>query len=126
MGVASAVLSIFYTPVRLAVGIAGAALGGAEGFLTGGNLRTARSMWGPTVEGDYFIRPDYLDGTKHYEFSNVKPIAHEHSSLHGRYPTVREYETETVATVPPESVSGTASGDMAPIESALEDAGDDR
>ena len=109
-GVASAVLSIFYTPVRLTVGIAGAALGGVEGFLTGGNVRTARSMWGPTVEGDYFIRPDHLDGTEHFEFSNVRPIAHERSSLHGRYPTVREYETEIVPAAPSESVSGATWG----------------
>jgi hypothetical protein len=126
MGVASAVLSIFYTPVRLTVGIAGAALGGVEGFLTGGNVRTARSMWGPTVEGDYFIRPDHLDGTEHFEFSNVRPIAHERSSLHGRYPTVREYETEIVPAAPSESVSGATWGDMAPIESALEADDDDR
>ena len=90
MGVASTVLSIFYTPVRLAVGVVGAGLGGVEGWLTGGDIRTARSMWRPTVEGDYFIRPDHLDRTERYEFGNVRPVVRERYTLRGRQPVVLE------------------------------------
>ncbi len=102
MGVASTILSVFYTPVRLTVGIVGAGLGGVEGWLTGGDLRTARSMWRPTVEGDYFIRPDHLDRTERYEFSNVRPVARERYTLHGReaYAVEREARQEVVADTP--------------------------
>jgi hypothetical protein len=124
MGVASTILSVFYTPVRLTVGVVGAGLGGVEGLLTGGNLRTARSMWRPTVEGDYFIRPDHLDRTEHYEFGNFRPIAQERYTLHGREVVVRE--EEAVAAVPLESGSRSVDAEVAPIEPELEDAGDDR
>jgi hypothetical protein len=120
MGVAATVLSIFYTPVRLTVGIVGAGLGGVEGWLTGGDLRTARSMWRPTVEGDYFIRPDHFDRTEHYEFSNVQPVVRERYTIRGREPMVVEEHEEAVAAAPLDR-------DMAPVEPELEDdSGDDR
>ena len=122
MGVASTILSVFYTPVRLVVGVAGAAVGGAEGWLTGGDLRTARSMWRPTVEGDYFIRPDHLDHTERYEFSNVKPVVNERYTVRGRQPMNME---ETAAVAPSEVEVG--SGNVAePVEPELEDDADDR
>lgn len=125
MGVASTILSIFYTPVRLTVGIVGAGLGGVEGWLTGGDLRTARSMWRPTVEGDYFIRPDHLDRTERYEFGNVRPVVRERYTLHrGRQAVV--HEEETVAVEPVEVVVAPADPGMAPVEPELEDAADDR
>jgi hypothetical protein len=124
MGVASTVLSIFYTPVRLTVGVAGAALGGVEGFLTGGDLRTARSMWRPTVEGDYFIRPDHLDRTERYEFGNVRPVVRERYTLRGRQAVL--HEEETIAVEPSEVAVAPVTSDMAPVEPELEDAGDDR
>ena len=120
MGVASTVLSLFYTPVRLVVGIVGAGLGGVEGWLTGGDLRTARSMWRPTVEGDYFIRPDHLDRTEHYEFSNVRPVARERYTIRGREPVVVEEHEQAVAVAPVE-------GGFAVVEPELEDnSGNDR
>ncbi len=119
MGVASTILSIFYTPVRLTVGVVGAGLGGVEGWLTGGDLRTARSMWRPTVEGDYFIRPDHLDRTERYEFGNVRPIVRERYTVRGREPVVLE-ETEEI--VVPETVA-----DSTPVEPEIEDdSADDR
>lgn len=123
MGIASTVLSVFYTPVRLVVGVVGAGLGGVEGWLTGGNLRTARSMWRPTVEGDYFIRPDHLDRTEHYEWGNFRPVVREQYTLHGREPIL--HEEESVASIETETVP-TGTVEVAPAEPVLEDAGDDR
>lgn len=126
MGVAATALSILYTPVRLTVGIVGAGLGGVEGWLTGGDLRTARSMWRPTVEGDYFIRPDHLDRTEHYEFGNVRPVVREHYTVRGREPIVLDERAEvereeTVAAAAPVEAT------IQPAEPALEDSsGDDR
>jgi len=128
MGVASTVLSIFYTPVRLVVGIVGAHVGGIEGWLTGGDLRTARSMWRPTVEGDYFIRPDHLDRTEHYEFSNVRPVVREHYTIRGREPIVARERAEVEAEEPTETVAAApVEATIQPAEPALEDgSGDDR
>lgn len=124
MGIASTVLSVFYTPVRLAVGVVGAGLGGVEGWLTGGDLRTARSMWRPTVEGDYFIRPDHLDRTERYEWGNFRPVVRERYTLRGREVVV--HEDEAVASIESETVPpGTVEAIPAPSEPVLED-GDDR
>lgn len=125
MGVASTILSVFYTPVRLAVGVVGAGLGGVEGWLTGGDLRTARSMWRPTVEGDYFIRPDHLDKTERYEWSNVRPVARERYTMRGREPVLLE-ETERVV-VTDTVADDDAIADSAPVEPEIEDdSADDR
>lgn len=124
MGVASTVLSIFYTPVRLVVGVAGAAVGGFEGWVTGGDLRTARSMWRPTVEGDYYIRPDHLDRTEHYDWGNFRPVVHEQYTLHGREAVV--HEEESVASVDTETVPPGTVEPSAPVEPKLEDSMDDR
>jgi len=113
MGVASTILSLFYTPVRLTVGVVGAGLGGLEGWITGGDLRTARSMWRPTVEGDYFIRPDHLDHTERYEWGNFRPVVREQYTLRGREPMMAEEVPPTVAS------SSTGSE---PAEPELEDA----
>ncbi|MCC6848278.1 MAG: hypothetical protein IT294_07225 [Deltaproteobacteria bacterium] len=124
MGVASTVLSVFYAPVRLVVGVVGAGLGGVEGWLTGGDLRTARSMWRPTVEGAYYIRPDHLDRTERYQFGNFDPIVREQHTLRGREVVLHE-EEEPVALIEAETVpAGTV--EVAPAEPALEDAADDR
>jgi hypothetical protein len=63
-GVASPVLSVVYFPVKLAVGITGALLGGISGWATGGNQRAAEGIWVPMTGGSYFITPETLDGTK--------------------------------------------------------------
>ena len=63
-GVAAPVLSAVYFPVKLAVGTAGALLGGISGWATGGNERAAEGIWRPLTGGSYFITPEVLDGGK--------------------------------------------------------------
>jgi hypothetical protein len=77
MALASTGLSLIYTPFRMVFGFVGAGVGGIAGWATGGDQRTAHGIWRPTVEGDYFIRPDHLDGTERFEFSNVRPVVYE-------------------------------------------------
>lgn len=60
----SPLLSAVYFPIKLGVGVAGAFLGGASGFLTGGNERAAEGIWHPMTGGTYFITPDVLDGDR--------------------------------------------------------------
>jgi len=128
LGVASTILTIFYTPVRLVVGVVGAGVGGVEGFLTGGDIRTARSMWRPTVEGDYFIRPDQFDHTEHYQFGNWKPVVHEQYTQRGREPMAMEdHESDHLAATPPpapEAPAIAAPEAAAPVEPELEDSDD--
>ena len=61
LGVASSVLSIVYFPIKFAVGVVGAALGGVGGFVTGGNERVALGAWHPLTGGTYFITPEVLE-----------------------------------------------------------------
>ena len=63
-GLVAPLLSVGYFPVKFVVGVAGAVLGGASGFLTGGNERAAEGIWHPMVGGTYFITPDVLDGER--------------------------------------------------------------
>jgi len=74
LALASTTLSLIYNPFRLAYGIVGAELGGFGGWATGGDLRTAKGLWRPTVEGHYYIRPDHLDGTEGFRFNGTEPI----------------------------------------------------
>jgi hypothetical protein len=83
MGLGSAILSLVYTPVRMTIGLLGAGLGGAAGWATGGDMRTARSIWRPLTEGDYYIRPDHFDGAERYEFSNTRPVVRERYTVRG-------------------------------------------
>jgi hypothetical protein len=77
MSFAATFLSVLYTPVRLAYGIVGAGVGGAHGFLTGGNERVARGVWRVSVEGDYYMRSDHLDGTERFDVINTDPVVHD-------------------------------------------------
>jgi hypothetical protein len=65
-GLAAPLLSVVYFPVKLGVGVAGAVLGGASGFLTGGNERAAEGIWRPMTGGTYFITPEVLEGEQRF------------------------------------------------------------
>lgn len=77
LAVASTGLSILYFPVRMVYGVVGAGLGGFGGWVTGGDMRTAKGWWRPTTEGHYFMRPDYLDGTERFRFNGAVPPVRE-------------------------------------------------
>ena len=77
LGLASVGLSLVYTPFRIAYGLVGAGLGGFGGWTTGGDMRTAKALWRPTVEGHYSIRPDHLDGRERFRFNGAVPAVRE-------------------------------------------------
>lgn len=60
-GIIAPVLSLFYFPVKLTVGVAGAVLGGVSGWATGGDERAAEGIWRPMTGGTYFITPQIID-----------------------------------------------------------------
>jgi hypothetical protein len=63
-GLVTPILSAIYFPIKFGTGVAGAALGGVSGFLTGGNERAAEGIWRPMTGGTYFITPQVLDGER--------------------------------------------------------------
>lgn len=65
-GLAAPILSAVYFPIKLGVGVAGAFLGGASGFLTGGSERAAEGIWHPMTGGTYFITPETLEGERRF------------------------------------------------------------
>ena len=81
LALAATGLSLVYNPFRFVFGVIGAELGGIGGWSTGGDLRTAKGLWRPTVEGDYYIRPDQLDGTETFRFNGTMPVHERHTVL---------------------------------------------
>jgi hypothetical protein len=63
-GVAAPVISVFYFPAKLCVGIVGGLLGGMSGWATGGNERAAEGIWRPMTGGSYFVTPETLSGER--------------------------------------------------------------
>jgi len=116
LALASTGLSLIYHPFRAVFGLIGAELGGIGGWSTGGDLRTAKGLWRPTVEGDYYIRPDQLDGTQDFRFNGTAPIRERRTVM------VREHvasDAETVTVVDGAVVDGAAA------EPAEHESGDD-
>lgn len=102
LSLGSSVLSILYHPVRMVVGIVGAELGGVAGWTTGGDQRTARGIWRPLVEGDYFIRPDHLDRQERYQFGNFERVPRQRHAFRG--PVTDAYVGTGATSVSPDPV----------------------
>lgn len=69
MGLLAAVVNVVYFPVRLAVTLVTAEVGGLTGWLTGGDKPSARSVWGAT-DGQPFIEPAILEGRERLRFGS--------------------------------------------------------
>jgi hypothetical protein len=60
--------NLVYTPAKVVVATVGLVGGGIAGFLSGGDTRTAYSIWVPAAGGAYFVRPSHLDGSEAFHF----------------------------------------------------------
>jgi hypothetical protein len=69
IGLAAAVLNVVYFPVRLAVTLVTAEVGGLTGFLTGGDKPSAHAVWGAT-DGQPFIEPAIVEGRERLRFGS--------------------------------------------------------
>jgi len=67
-GLTAALCNIFYTPGKALVAAVGLPLGALAAFATGGDTRTAYSIWVPTAGGTYFLTPDMMTGHEPIEF----------------------------------------------------------
>ena len=61
---ASWVLTIPYGAVKTAYAIGGGIVGGLAWVVTGGNVEVAKSVWIPSMTGDYVVQPQHLTGGK--------------------------------------------------------------
>jgi hypothetical protein len=61
-------INVVYVPVRFAVTVVGAALGGIEGLISAGNEGAAHDIWGLT-DGSQIITPAMLEGRQRWTFS---------------------------------------------------------
>jgi hypothetical protein len=68
LGVASALCSIVYAPVKIIYASGGLIVGGFGWALSGGDSEVASAIVDPAVRGDYVVTPAVLKGERPLEF----------------------------------------------------------
>jgi hypothetical protein len=64
-------LTIPYGAAKMVYAIGGGIVGGFAWAVTGGNTAVAKSIWVPSMTGDYIVQPQHLTGEKHLYFVGV-------------------------------------------------------
>ena len=64
-------LTIPYGAAKMIYSIGGGLVGGFAWVVTGGNMAVAKSVWVPSMTGDYIVQPQHLTGEKHLYFVGV-------------------------------------------------------
>lgn len=65
---ASWIITIPYGAVKSAYAIGGGIVGGLAWVVTGGSTDVAKSVWIPSMTGDYIVQPQHLTGEKTLHF----------------------------------------------------------
>jgi hypothetical protein len=73
LSLGSMLINAVYFPVKLAVGIVGAEVGGLAGAMNGGDEEAARGIWNVTTDGSYFVKPSDLDGRTEFTLGGDAP-----------------------------------------------------
>ena len=73
MGVASAVASLVYGPVKIAYSLLGTVFGGVAWGLSGGDTEVLSAVVSPAIRGDYVITPSHIRGERSVEFIGRRP-----------------------------------------------------
>ena len=68
-------LTVPYGAAKMAYAIGGGIVGGLAWAITGGNMEVAKSIWIPSMTGDYIVQPQHLTGEKHLYFVGVSSEA---------------------------------------------------
>jgi hypothetical protein len=66
--VASVLASVVYFPAKVVFASAGAVTSGVAYLVTMGNPHPVDSIWTASVEGDYVVKPDVIDGGRPLRF----------------------------------------------------------
>jgi hypothetical protein len=61
-GTLCVIANIFYMPAKVVYASIGTLTGGLAYILTAGNADTARSIWSPSLGGNYVVTPEMLRG----------------------------------------------------------------
>ena len=77
LGLGSGLLTLVYLPMKVVYAALGGIVGGFTYGLTGGNLETAQSVWGPSMYGTYVITPEHLKGNEPVRFYGPSPYQEE-------------------------------------------------
>lgn len=64
-------LTVPYGAAKMAYAIGGGIVGGLAWAMTGGNMEVAKSIWIPSMTGDYIVQPQHLTGEQHLYFVGV-------------------------------------------------------
>ena len=70
---AGLIFNTFFFPVKMALGVGGAAVGGTIGALSGGDERAAAQIWNVTTDGSYFVTPARLEGRSEFRLTGDHP-----------------------------------------------------
>lgn len=73
LSLGSLLINTIFFPVKLAVGIVGAEVGGLAGAMNGGDEEAARGIWNVTTDGSYFVTPADLDGRDQFTLGSDAP-----------------------------------------------------
>ena len=73
LGVASAVTSLVYGPVKMVYSLLGVLFGGIAWGLSGGDSDVMHAVVTPAVRGDYVVTPTHLRGEQPLEFFGHDP-----------------------------------------------------
>jgi hypothetical protein len=67
------IFNSFFFPIKMALGIGGAAVGGTIGALSGGDERAAAQIWNVTTDGSYFVTPSKMEGRTEFRLTGDHP-----------------------------------------------------
>ena len=73
LSLGSMLINTVFFPVKLAVGIVGAEVGGLAGAMNGGDEEAAAGVWNVTTDGSYFVTPAALDGREEFALGGDAP-----------------------------------------------------
>jgi len=73
LSLGSMLINTVFFPVKLAVGIVGAEVGGLAGAMNGGDEEAAAGVWNVTTDGSYFVTPAALDGRSEFALGGDNP-----------------------------------------------------
>jgi hypothetical protein len=73
-GVLTVLANVVYVPAKLVYAGLGGLTGGMALGLTGGDTKTAESVWEPSIFGNYFLTPSMVQGQEPFSFAGA-PMA---------------------------------------------------
>ena len=74
-GVLTGLANVVYVPAKLVYATLGGVTGGMALGLTGGDTKTAESIWEPSLFGNYFLTPSMIQGQEPFSFAGSPTAA---------------------------------------------------